>query len=55
MQFLVKHSGAEQSSAQGDSLQEVNLDHTLIDTFTHFEVHVDKPYDDVCVHFKFVR
>ena len=24
---------------------------TLIDTFTHFEVHVDTPYDDVCVHF----
>ena len=22
---------------------------TLIDTFTHFEVHVDTPYDDVCV------
>ena len=24
---------------------------TLIDTFTHFEVHVDAPYDDVGVHF----
>ena len=24
---------------------------TLIDTFTHFEVHVDTPYDDVCVRF----
>ena len=23
----------------------------LIDTFTHFEVHIDTPYDDVCVHF----
>ena len=24
---------------------------TLIDTFTHFEVHVDTPYDNVCVRF----